>query len=168
MGAQCRSETAGHSMGIPRSQLKMLQFPELVITFLSNYAFYASMSNRVMSHFEELAPRVEQYSIYDMFLYILSIDSCIDFEGFGRQLRKHVSSGTGLTLGVGIGPSKMLVKIAQWASNECPSLGGVLALTPCNPKRTEKLLTLQPVEEIWGAGRRISRKLGTMEITTAL
>lgn len=44
----------------------------------------------------------------------------------------------------------------------------VLALTSHNPKRTEKLLSLQPVEEIWGVGSRISRKLSTMGITTAL
>lgn len=49
-----------------------------------------------------------------------------------------------------------------------PQFGGVLALTPGNPRRTEKLLSLQPVEEIWGVGRRISRKLGTLGITTAL
>ncbi|HCC1075773.1 TPA: translesion error-prone DNA polymerase V subunit UmuC, partial [Salmonella enterica subsp. enterica serovar Paratyphi C] len=35
-------------------------------------------------------------------------------------------------------------------------------------KRTEKLLSLQPVDEIWGVGRRISKKLHTMGITTAL
>ncbi|EIB3383070.1 translesion error-prone DNA polymerase V subunit UmuC, partial [Salmonella enterica] len=62
----------------------------------------------------------------------------------------HVRSGTGLTIGVGMGPTK------------------TLALTPGNPRRTEKLLSLQPVEEIWGVGRRISRKLGTLGITTAL
>ncbi|EBA2989249.1 translesion error-prone DNA polymerase V subunit UmuC, partial [Salmonella enterica] len=68
----------------------------------------------------------------------------------GRQLRERVRSGTGLTIGVGMGPTK------------------TLALTPGNPRRTEKLLSLQPVEEIWGVGRRISRKLGTLGITTAL
>ncbi|ECP5449038.1 translesion error-prone DNA polymerase V subunit UmuC, partial [Salmonella enterica] len=57
---------------------------------------------------------------------------------------------------------------AQWASKEWPQFGGVLALTPGNPRRTEKLLSLQPVEEIWVVGRRISRKLGTLGITTAL
>ncbi|EAX1610890.1 translesion error-prone DNA polymerase V subunit UmuC, partial [Salmonella enterica] len=67
-----------------------------------------------------------------------------------RQLRERVRSGTGLTIGVGMGPTK------------------TLALTPGNPRRTEKLLSLQPVEEIWGVGRRISRKLGTLGITTAL
>ncbi|EIM7615288.1 Y-family DNA polymerase [Salmonella enterica] len=158
----------GIKMGVPWFQLKMTQFPEPVITFSSNYELYASMSNRVMSHLEELAPRVEQYSIDEMFLDVSGIDSCIDFEDFGRQLREHVRNGTGLTIGVGMGPTKTLAKSAQWASKEWPQFGGVLALTTGNPRRTEKLLSLQPVEEIWGVGRSISRKLSTMGITTAL
>ncbi|ELC1626108.1 Y-family DNA polymerase [Salmonella enterica] len=158
----------GIKMGVPWFQLKMTQFPEPVITFSSNYELYASMSNRVMSHLEELAPRVEQYSIDEMFLDVSGIDSCIDFEDFGRQLREHVRNGTGLTIGVGMGPTKTLAKSAQWASKEWPQFGDVLALTTGNPRRTEKLLSLQPVEEIWGVGRRISRKLSTMGITTAL
>ncbi|EGC6330207.1 Y-family DNA polymerase [Salmonella enterica] len=158
----------GIKMGVPWFQLKMTQFPEPVITFSSNYELYASMSNRVMSHLEELAPRVEQYSIDEMFLDMSGIDSCIDFEDFGRQLREHVRNGTGLTIGVGMGPTKTLAKSAQWASKEWPQFGGVLALTTGNPRRTEKLLSLQPVEEIWGVGGRISRKLSTMGITTAL
>ncbi|ELR2875467.1 translesion error-prone DNA polymerase V subunit UmuC, partial [Salmonella enterica] len=158
----------GIKMGVPWFQLKMTQFPEPVIAFSSNYELYASMSNRVMSHLEELAPRVEQYSIDEMFLDVSGIDSCIDFEDFGRQLREHVRNGTGLTIGVGMGPTKTLAKSAQWASKEWPQFGGVLALTTGNPRRTTKLLSLQPVEEIWGVGRRISRKLSTMGITTAL
>lgn len=121
-----------------------------------------------MVHLEALAPRVEQYSIDEMFLDIRGIDICIDFEDFGRQLREHVRNGTGLTIGVGMGPTKTLAKSAQWASKQWPQFDGVLALTPGNPRRTEKLLSLQPVEEIWGVGRRISRKLNTMGITTAL
>lgn len=121
-----------------------------------------------MSHLEELAPRVEQYSIDEMFLDINGIDGCINFEDFGRQLRGHVLNGTGLTIGVGMGPTKTLAKSAQWASKEWPQFGGVLALTSVNPKRTEKLLSMQPVEEIWGVGRRISKKLNTYGITTAL
>lgn len=158
----------GIKMGVPWFQLKAMQFPQPVITFSSNYELYASMSNRVMAHLEELSPRVEQYSIDEMFLDIRGIDACMDFEAFGQQLRKHVRDGTGLTIGVGMGPTKTLAKSAQWASKEWPQFGGVLALTPGNPKRTEKLLSLQPVEEIWGVGRRIGKKLNTYGITTAL
>ncbi|EDV4943962.1 Y-family DNA polymerase [Salmonella enterica subsp. arizonae] len=158
----------GIKMGVPWFQLKTAQFPEPVLTFSSNYELYASMSNRVISHLEELAPRVEQYSIDEMFLDIRGIDRCINFEDFGRQLREHVRSGTGLTIGVGMGPTKTLAKSAQWVSKEWPQFGGVLALTSHNPERTEKQLSLQPVKEIWGVGRRISKTLNSMGITTAL
>ncbi|SUI46772.1 DNA polymerase V subunit UmuC [Salmonella enterica subsp. indica] len=104
----------GIKMGVPWFQLKSVKFPEPVIAFSSNYALYASMSNRVMVHLEALAPHVEQYSIDEMFLDVRGIDNCIDFEDFGRQLREHVRSGTGLTIGVGMGPTKTLAKSAQW------------------------------------------------------
>lgn len=158
----------GIKMGIPWFQLKAMQFSEPVVTFSSNYELYASMSNRVMSHLQELAPRVEQYSIDEMFLDIRGIDNCINYEDFGRQLRAYVRSGTGLTIGVGMGPTKTLAKSAQWASKEWPQFGGVLALTTGNPRRTEKLLSLQPVEEIWGVGRRIGKMLNTYGVKTAL
>ena len=158
----------GIKMGMPWFQLKNALFPEPVIAFSSNYALYASMSKRVIAHLEDLAPHVEQYSIDEMFLDIRDINSCMDFEDFGRQLRGHVRSGTGLTIGVGMGPTKTLAKSAHWASKEWLQFGEVLALMRDNPKRTEKLLSQQPVEEIRGVGRRILKKLGTMGITTAL
>lgn len=158
----------GIKMGVPWFQLKTAHFPEPVVAFSSNYELYASMSNRVMSCLEELAPRVEQYSIDEMFLDIRGIDRCMEFEDFGRQLRSYVLTCTGLTIGVGMGPTKTLAKSAQWASKEWPQFRGVLALTPGNRRRTEKLLSLQPVEELWGVGRRIAKKLNQLGITTAL
>ncbi|HEM8811511.1 TPA: translesion error-prone DNA polymerase V subunit UmuC, partial [Klebsiella pneumoniae] len=158
----------GIPMGAPWFKVKGLAEKHNVAVFSSNYSLYHSMSERVMRCLEALAPRVEQYSIDEMFLDVAGIDNCVDFEDFGRQLREYVHRHTALTIGVGMGPSKTLAKSAQWASKEWPQFGGVLALTPDNPRRTEKLLSLQPVEEIWGVGRRISKKLNTMGITTAL
>jgi DNA polymerase V len=89
-------------------------------------------------------------------------------EDFGRQLRQHVYDCTRLTIGVGAGPTKTLAKSAQWASKEWKQFRGVLALTRGNPQRTRKLLSLQPVEEIWGVGNRIARKLNVLGIKTAL
>lgn len=158
----------GIKMGMPWFQLRQMQLPEKLHIFSSNYELYASMSHRVMSHLEELAPRVEQYSIDEMFLDIHGIDNCIDFEDFGRQLREHVKNGTGLTIGVGMGISKTLAKSAQWGSKEWPQFHGVLALSHGNRQRTAKLLSLQPVGEVWGVGNRLTKKLHAMGITTAL
>ena len=158
----------GIKMGAPWFQIKNEGYPEKIQVFSSNYALYHSLSNRVMMALEEMTPKVEQYSIDEMFLDLTGIDGCEDFEHFGRRLRAHVLATTGLTVGVGMGPTKTLAKSAQWASKEWPQFRGVLALTPDNPKRTATLLDNQPVEEIWGVGRRIGRRLNLMGIENAL
>ncbi|MCX8967230.1 translesion error-prone DNA polymerase V subunit UmuC [Erwinia psidii] len=158
----------GIKMGVPWFQIKLQDFPERVHVFSSNYALYHSLSQRVMAALEEMTPRVEQYSIDEMFLDLTGIGAVEDFESFGHRLRAHVLSTTGLTVGCGLAPTKTLAKSAQWAGKEWKQFRGVLALTPGNRKRTEKLLSLQPVEEVWGVGRRLSKKLATMGIKTAL
>lgn len=158
----------GIKMGMPWFQLKAMRFDEKVNVFSSNYELYASLSNRSMSLIEEMCFKTEIYSIDECFLSLDGIEKCISYEDFGRQLREHVLRGTGLTIGVGVGMSKTLAKSAQWASKEWPQFGGVLALTRDNPRRTEKLLSLQPVGEVWGVGNRIAKKLSVMGITTAL
>jgi len=158
----------GIKMGMPWFQLKAQEYPEKFHVFSSNYALYHSLSQRIMTALEEMTPRVEQYSIDEMFLDLSGIDGCEDFEHFGRRLRAHVLATTGLIVGVGMGPSKTLAKSAQWASKEWKQFRGVLALTPGNPKRTETLLLNQPVEEIWGVGRRIGKRLNLMGIENAL
>lgn len=158
----------GIKMGAPWFQIKSQDYAERVHVFSSNYALYHSLSQRVMTALEEMTPRVEQYSIDEMFLDLTGIDGCEDFEHFGRRLRAHVLATTGLTVGVGMGPTKTLAKSAQWASKEWPQFSGVLALTQGNIRRTEALLSRQPVEEVWGVGRRIAKRLNLMGISNAL
>ncbi|MDU1679056.1 MAG: DNA polymerase V subunit UmuC, partial [Klebsiella pneumoniae] len=105
-------------MGTPWFQIKNERYPEKIYAFSSNYELYASMSARVMNCLEELAPRVEQYSIDEMFLDLTGVEHCMGLEDFGRQLRQHVYDCTRLTIGVGAGPTKTLAKSAQWASKE--------------------------------------------------
>lgn len=92
----------GIKMGAPWFQIKTQDFAERVHVFSSNYALYHSLSMRVMTALEEMTPRVEQYSIDEMFLDLTGIDGCEDFEHFGRRLRAHVLATTGLTVGVGM------------------------------------------------------------------
>lgn len=61
-----------------------------------------------MDALEELSPAVEQYSIDEMFLGIARIDRVMPFEDFGRQVRARVKAVTGMTVGVGMGPTKTL------------------------------------------------------------
>lgn len=162
------SKALGIRMGEPWFQIKSRQFPVRLNVFSSNYSLYHDMSVRVSTVLEEMAVASEIYSIDESFLSLAGIDRTEPFEDYGRRIRERVRSVTGLTVGVGMGITKTLAKSAQWASKEWPQFGGVLALTADNPQRTEKLLSLQPVEEVWGVGRRLSKQLNAMGIITAL
>lgn len=64
-----------------------------------------------MTALEEMTPRVEHYSIDEMFLELTGINCCEDSEHF-CCLRTHVMNTTGLAIGIcigtGMGPTKTL------------------------------------------------------------
>ncbi|HBN5894950.1 TPA: Y-family DNA polymerase [Serratia marcescens] len=156
----------GLKMGEPYFKIKRDFERAGGIAFSSNYELYADMSMRVMSVLEEMAPRVEIYSIDESFLDLTGVRNCIDLDKFGRQVRAKVLRDTGLTVGVGIAQTKTLAKLANFAAKKWDKTGGVVDLS--NLERQRKLMAMVPVAEVWGIGRRISKKLQVMGIETAL
>lgn len=160
------AKALGLKMGVPYFKIKR-EFENVGgIAFSSNYELYADMSQRVMAVLEEMAPRVEIYSIDESFMDLTGVRNCIDLETFGRQVRAKVLLNTGLTVGVGIAQTKTLAKLANFAAKKWSKTGGVVDLS--NEGRQRKLMGLVPVSEVWGIGRRISKKLNMMGIETAL
>ena len=102
------AKKAGLKMGDPYFKVRPIIERHNIAIFSSNYTLYASMSARFAAVVESLASHVEQYSIDECFLDTRGIDHCMNLEDFGRQLRGHVLSGTGLTIGVGFGATKTL------------------------------------------------------------
>lgn len=137
-----------------------------VHVFSSNYALYADLSHRVMSTLGDIAPAVDIYSIDEAFLDLTGVEGCIAFADFGQQIRQRIAQHTGLLVGVGIGPTKTLAKLANYAAKKWTKSNGVIDLS--SRERQRKLLALVPVEEVWGVGRRISKKLNAMGIGNAL
>lgn len=159
------AKTLGIPMGAPYFKLKNEFRRHRVQVFSSNYALYADMSNRVMTTLEQMAPSVEVYSIDEAFLDLSGVRNCMVLENFGREVRETVKSNTHLTVGVGIAQTKTLAKLANHAAKKWKQTGGVVDLS--NVERQRKLMALVPVEDVWGVGRRISKKLNAMGILTA-
>ncbi|NYA45714.1 translesion error-prone DNA polymerase V subunit UmuC [Serratia fonticola] len=160
------AKAMGLKMGEPYFKIKENFERAGGVAFSSNYELYADMSQRVMFVLEEMAPRVEVYSIDESFMDLTGVRNCIELEGFGRQVRARVLRETGLTVGVGIGQTKTLAKLANFAAKKWSKTGGVVDLS--NKARQRKLMELVPVAEVWGIGRRISKKLNAMGIENAL
>ncbi|MEH3772830.1 translesion error-prone DNA polymerase V subunit UmuC [Enterobacter asburiae] len=156
----------GIKMGEPYFKFKEKLYQSRVYVFSSNYALYADLSSRVMQTLTDLAPAIEIYSIDEAFVNVSGVSHCLSLETFGHQMRTQVFKNTGLTVGVGIAPTKTLAKLANYAAKRWVSTGGVVDLS--GRERQRKLLAKVPVEEVWGVGRRITKKLNAMGITTAL
>ncbi|HEI8759770.1 TPA: Y-family DNA polymerase [Klebsiella oxytoca] len=154
-------------MGEPYFKQKDLFRRHGIIAFSSNYELYADMSNRVMTTLEELSPRCEIYSIDEAFCDLTGVRNCRDLTDFGREIRETVLRRTHLTVGVGIAQTKTLAKLANHAAKQWQrQTGGVVDLS--NLERQRKLMAILPVDEVWGVGRRISKKLEAMGIKTVL
>ena len=152
-------------MGAPYFKLKDEFRKHGVHIFSSNYALYADMSNRVMTTLEGMAPAVEIYSIDEAFMNLGGMSRIEPLEDFGRRVRARIKQETHLIVGVGIAPTKTLAKLANHAAKKWSKTGGVLDLS--NIERQKKLMALVPVEDVWGVGRRISKKLNAMGVITA-
>lgn len=165
-GVVARSAEAkalGIKMGVPYFQIRELYEEQGGIWFSSNYALYGDMSNRVMTTLESMAPTVEVYSIDEAFVE-LSESWAGDLLAYGRQIRERVQQWTGLTVGVGIAPTKTLAKLANYAAKKWPATGGVVDLR--DEGRRAKLMAITPVEEVWGIGRKLTAKLNNQSINT--
>lgn len=160
------AKALGIKMGAPYFKIKEQLRRQQVSVFSSNYTLYADLSHRVMLTLIEMAPVVEIYSIDEAFIDVSGLSSSLPLSTFGHQMRDRVLKNTGLTVGVGIAQTKTLAKIANFAAKKWRQTGGVVELS--DPERLRKLLALVPVDEVWGVGRRIGKKLSFMGIETAL
>ncbi|HCD1254687.1 TPA: Y-family DNA polymerase [Citrobacter amalonaticus] len=157
----------GVKMGDPYFKQKELFRRCGVVCFSSNYELYADMSSRVMTTLEEMSPRCEIYSIDEAFCDLTGVRNCRILEDFGRELKDAVYRNTRLTVGVGIGQTKTLAKLANHAAKRWQrQTGGVVDLS--NVDRQRKLMAMLPVDETWGVGRRITKKLEAIGIKTVL
>lgn len=119
-----------------------------------------------MSILEEITPGVEMYSIDEAFCDLTGVANCRNLNDFGREVRDILWQRTHLRVGVGIAPTKTLAKLANHAAKKWPQTGGVVDLS--NTARQRKLMAHLSVEEVWGVGRRIAKKLTMMGIENIL
>jgi len=153
----------GIKMATPVHQVQDLIDRHHIQLFSSNYTLYADLSQRVMQCLEAFSPLVEVYSIYESFLDLTGICHS-DSIDYGQQIRQAVFKTTGIPVCVGMGPTKTLAKLANFAAKKWKKTGGVLDLS--DPIRRNKLMRLVPVNEVWGIGSQTSKRLQVMGINT--
>lgn len=180
-----RSEEAkalGYKMGDPFYQVKEKLEAEGVAIFSSNYTLYGSLSNRVMSMLSHYSPHIDQYSIDESFFDVdqsmaerffqdnlKENDTFLNNESllhqYGARISADVLRAVGIPISIGIAETKTLAKIGSKFAKKYKGYQGCCLID--TDERRHKALSLFPIEDVWGIGRQISRKLDYMGIRTA-
>lgn len=107
---------------------------------------YAAESRRIFEIFRSFSPRVEGLSLDEAFLDLTGSERLLGPPSeVGGRLRQRVREETGLAISVGIGPIKMVAKIASGAAKP----DGLLEVPP---DAVRDFLDPLPVRKIWGVG----------------
>ena len=180
-----RSEEAkalGYKMGDPFYQVKEKLEAEGVAIFSSNYTLYGSLSNRVMSMLSHYSPHIDQYSIDESFFDVdqsmaerffqdnlKENDTFLNNESllhqYGAKISADVLRAVGIPISIGIAETKTLAKIGSKFAKKYKGYHGCCLID--TDERRHKALSLFPIEDVWGIGRQIARKLDYMGIRTA-
>ena len=180
-----RSEEAkalGYKMGDPFYQVKGKLEAEGVAIFSSNYTLYGSLSNRVMSMLSHYSPHIDQYSIDESFFEVdqsmaerffqdnlKENDTFLNNESllhqYGAKISADVLRAVGIPISIGIAETKTLAKIGSKFAKKYKGYQGCCLID--TDERRHKALSLFPIEDVWGIGRQIARKLDYMGIRTA-
>ncbi|AIL78165.1 DNA polymerase [Acinetobacter baumannii] len=157
-------------MGVPLFQIKDIVQQHNVIVLSSNYAMYAEMSRRFHTILASYvtAEEVEPYSIDECFVDFTAYEKNFDLEKVGQQMRQQIWKWLGLPVCVGIGRSKTEAKIANHIAKKNPGFNSVCDLVSMDPCNKEYYFSLIDVSEVWGVGRKHSKKLQAMGINTVL
>ena len=157
----------GINMAIPYFQAKELIEKNKVHAFSSNYHLYGDLSWRVMETMRQLAPpgSVEVYSVDEAFINLDHIASD-QLQDYCVSLKKKIEKWTGISVSIGVGPNKVLSKVANRLAKKSKLLTGCVVILN-DTKKIQAALQSTPIDDVWGIGYSYSEKLKTYGINTA-
>ena len=155
------AKVLGIKMGEPAFKIKSLIDKHKVNVFSTNLALYGDMSDRVMSVMREEVKMMEVYSIDEAFL---DFSDSSDIKRV-LSIRKKVLQWTNIPISIGLAPTKVLAKVANHIAKK-HTKKGVFILE--GEDLIKRALNVFPVEDLWGVGRKYTKRLNEYGIHTAL
>jgi len=144
----------GIKTGMPSHMAKKL-CPDL-LQIPADITKYVYISEKIMAFLKSLVPLVEVFSVDEAFLDVSSVDDVISF---GRMIKRVIRKRFGIPATVGIGPSRVVAKIACEISK--PD-----GLREIKKSEIEQVIGPLEVREIPGIGEKNVEKLNSMGIRT--
>ena len=125
-----------------------------------NMPLYQDYSHRIYQALHDIAPVVVQASIDEFYLDLSGLKGLF---GTPRQIgmlgKKAIKKATGLTCSVGIGPNRLIAKLAS--EYEKPD-----GLTVVAPKQVLSFLDPMPLKNLRGVGKKTLPRLKKLHVNT--
>ena len=152
-------------MGGPEFKVRQELKEKGVRVFSSNYALYGDLSSRVMKILEGFTPHVEVYSIDEAFMNFdgMKID---DYQSYGIQMKNRILKWLSIPVSVGFAETKALSKVANKIARKFPERTKGSYVIDTEEKRI-KALKWTKIEDVWGIGFRLTKKMQAKNILTA-
>ena len=169
-GCICAVCPIARRLGIPKFEpyfkVKWLLQKHGVVVRSSNYELYADLSERMMNVIARFCDDQYIYSIDESFLLFKNYDSLIkDWHKYGHEIRSAIWKETKLPVGVGFATTSTLAKAANHAAKKLPGYNGVAVIDSKNSAK--EILKQMDVGDVWGIGRKISKRLNSQGIKNA-
>ena len=115
-----------------------------------DFSAYGAASRQIMAILREYSSLVEPLSLDEAFLDVSSRPEVP--RALAEEIRRRIKGDTGLTASIGIGPNKLLAKIAS-------GLHKPDAVTEITPDTTTAVLRDLPATVLWGVGPKTAARL---------
>ena len=131
-----------------------------VQTLSSNFPLYKDISQRVMDVLSRFSQNMQIYSVDEAFLDLTNV-KIDNFNEYACKIRDAVYREVGIPVSVGVSLTKTLAKVAAKKAKQ-----GEGVFVMFNNGDINEVVKSFPVEDVWGIGRAISKKLKRISVYT--
>lgn len=126
----------------------------------ANFKLYLETSSRIMKILRKYTKKFEQWGLDEAFLDVTGkVQDFEESKKLAEKIKKEICKGENLTSSIGIGPNKLVAKIAS--DYKKPD-----GLTVVKNNEVKRFLSLLPVRRLLWVGKKTERKLNEMGIKT--
>lgn len=155
----------GIKMGQPLFKAMTIVKKHRVGVLSSNYPLYADISNRAMTLLSEFTDIQEVYSIDECFL---DMNGHHNLSGIAQEIKERLWRYLRMPVCVGIGPTKVLAKLANRCAKKDPYWQGIFITTNIAKDKMDNIMNSLPVDQLWGVGNALSLKLQAKGVCSVL
>lgn len=160
------AKALGVEMAGPYFQARHLIEENGIAVFSSNYNLYGDLSMRVMDTLRSIAgkEKVEVYSVDEAFVDLPDMPVA-ELEQAAKEIKETVEQWTGISVSIGVAPTKTLAKLANYIAKKNKRVTGCVTILATKEQQREALQQTR-LSYIWGIGRANAKKLFDIGITS--